>query len=129
MNELLKKFFKKPGAPVPNTNVASEIKFVILIKNFPIGYLQFLSGKWSFQYSEEFKNQDIYHRLVGFSDLEKTYVSDELWPFFKVRIPGLKQPLVKEIIKQEKINSGDEVHLLSFFGRKSMANPYILEPL
>ena len=69
---------------------------------------------------------DIYNRIIGFPDLDKTYKSELLWPFFQVRIPGLKQPAIQEILKNEKIDEFNEVQLLKRFGKKIIANPYEL---
>jgi hypothetical protein len=104
-----------------------HIRFILKIESLPIGYLHIENGLWTFTYSEEFKNQNQYARLTGFSDLNKVYKSDELWPFFKIRIPGLKQPMIKDIIKLEQLDGTSEAVLLKRFGWKSMSNPYILE--
>jgi hypothetical protein len=58
--------------------------------------------------------------------LTKVYRKDSLWPFFLVRIPGLKQPAIKEIIEKENIDTENEVELLKRFGQKSISNPYEL---
>jgi hypothetical protein len=70
-----------------------------------------------------------YAALTGFSDLHKVYKSQDLWPFFFIRIPWLKQLMIREIIKSEKIDGSNEAVLLRRFGSKSMSNPYILEPV
>jgi len=104
-----------------------KIKFILKIKDLVIGSLSVEKGLWVFRYSEEFRNQNKYARLTGFSNLNKVYQAEELWPFFKIRIPGLKQPMVKDIIKAENLDQSNEAVLLKRFGRQSMSNPYILE--
>lgn len=109
-------------------------KFILKIEDdkgkiLEIGTLQYLDGKWKFQYSNAFKNQAKFRRLVGFSDLNKIYESEVLWPFFKIRIPGLKPPLVEKILEKEKIDKSDEVSLLKRFGRINISNPYVLDPV
>ena len=59
-------------------------------------------------------------------DLDKVYKKETLWPFFLVRIPGLKQPAIKEIIEKENIDSQNEAALLKRFGKHSISNPYEL---
>lgn len=104
-----------------------EAKFILMVDNLRIGTLFCEKGKWFFKYTEEFKqHSDEYNRIVGFSDLNKTYKSDTLWPFFQIRIPGLKQPAVQEILEKEKIDKDNEVALLKRFGQKSISNPYEL---
>ena len=131
MLNLFKKIIRKGGTtslkPV-EFNFEGQIKFVLKIKLLVIGYLSIENGLWHFIYSEEFKNQDKYARLTGFSDLNKTYKAEVLWPFFKIRIPGLKQPMIRDIIEAENLDSKNEAVLLKRFGKESMANPYILEP-
>ncbi len=107
--------------------IDDNIRFTLKIDVLNIGYLSVENGLWIFKYSEEFKNQNQYTRLTGFSDLNKVYKSDELWPFFKIRIPGLKQPMIKDILKTEQLDGSNEALLLKRFGLKSMSNPYILE--
>lgn len=134
-----KKIFHKPkGEEDENLDQESDNKFemanekkiyfILSIDDLIVGYLRLENSIWRFNYSEEFKLQHKYHRLVGFPSLEKTYESEVLWPFFKIRIPGLKQPMIREIIEKEKINSKSELELLKRFGSNSVSNPYILKP-
>jgi len=109
-------------------NFKGQIKFVLSIKELTIGYLTVEDGLWNYKYSDEFKSQDKYARLTGFSDLNKIYRTNVLWPFFKIRIPGLKQPMIKDIIEAENLDAKNEAVLLKRFGEKSMSNPYILHP-
>ena len=102
-------------------------KFILKVDKISIGTLSFKDGFWYYNYTFEFKNHsDEYNRIIGFPDLNKTYQSEILWPFFQVRIPGLKQPAIKEILIKENIDKSNEVALLQRFGRKTIANPYEL---
>jgi len=127
MNSIKRLLFNYDDEPSPSLEWTGKIEFALKIDDLVIGYLRAADSIWSFEYSEAFRNQEKYRRLVGFSDLNKTYTSDVLWPFFKIRIPGLKQPMVKEIIQEEDLDVTNEAQLLERFGRKSMSNPYILE--
>ncbi len=69
---------------------------------------------------------DEFYPIVGFPKLDKVYKSKSLWPFFLIRIPGLGQPRVREIIKAEQLDINNEAQLLRRFGRKTIANPYEL---
>lgn len=103
-------------------------KFILKVDNIQVGSLYCEKGSWFFKYSDEFKDQsDIYNRIVGFPDLDKTYTSDTLWPFFRIRIPGLKQPAIQEIMSKENIDKSNELELLKRFGRKTISNTYELE--
>lgn len=123
-----KKWFNKSGGDESYDNSNPEnIGFVLFVDDVVIGFLDLKDNVWRFHYSEEFKTQNIYHRLVGFPDVNKVYISDVLWPFFKLRIPGLGQPMIKEIIEKENINIESELELLVRFGERASANPYILK--
>lgn len=102
-------------------------KFILQVDGIHIGMLQCKDGEWFFKYTDDFKNHVAeYNLITGFSDLEKVYQSEVLWPFFQIRIPGLKQPAIREIIEKEKIDQNNEVELLKRFGNKTISNPYEL---
>lgn len=100
--------------------------FTLKVDNIEIGTLRCENGYWEFRYSESFKSQTEYKLITGFPDIDKVYKDRNLWPFFRIRIPGLKQPAVQEIIKQENLNQENEASLLKRFGKKSISNPYEL---
>lgn len=127
MRDILRSLFKKSDSEDLDHDISDDYTFTIKIDDLIVGSLKTEEGKWIFKYSEEFKNQDFYRRLTGFSDLNKEYKSEVLWPFFKIRIPGLKQPMIQEILQRENIDSKDEALLLKRFGTRTMTNPYILE--
>ena len=103
--------------------------FTLYLKDLEVGQLTHTDNHWRFVYCDAFKAQsERYHAIVGFPDLNRTYQSETLWPFFLIRIPGLKQPAIKEILEKEQIHPGDEVTLLKRFGLHSLANPFLLKP-
>ncbi|MFK7949501.1 MAG: HipA N-terminal domain-containing protein [Saprospiraceae bacterium] len=104
----------------------AQEKFVLKLENIEIGYLECREGIWSFYYSEAFKNKSDLYSIPGFPNLDKKYTSESLWPFFKIRIPGLGQPAIKEILSKENIDKRNELALLKRFGKRSIANPYTL---
>ncbi len=102
-------------------------KFTLKIDDLVIACVDCTNGIWAFKYSEEFKKQsDKYYNIIGFPDLKKTYTSTVLWPFFRIRIPGLGQPAIQEILEKENIDKTNEAALLRRFGYRTIANPYIL---
>ena len=104
-----------------------EAKFILKVDDIRIGTLYCEKGYWFFKYSDDFKEHaGEYNLITGFPDLDKTYQSDNLWPFFQIRIPGLKQPAIQEILEKEKIDKENEVALLKRFGYKTITNPYQL---
>ncbi|MDN5216941.1 HipA N-terminal domain-containing protein [Fulvivirgaceae bacterium BMA12] len=128
MLEIIKKWFSKSEEDLAMRLPKNEqAKFILTVDNIEIGFLRCKEGEWIFKYSEEFKEHiDKYKLIVGFPDVNKEYRSETLWPFFRIRIPGLKQPAVKEILEKESIDKENEAALLIRFGQKTIANPYEL---
>lgn len=129
MTKLLKKIKSLLPQGLENTNAPRDkyAVFTIHYKDLEIGELELKNGTWFFSYSEEFKNQDDINPLPDFPDADKVYENDELWPFFLIRIPSLKQPKVQKIISKEDIDSSSQVELLKRFGKKSISNPFQLK--
>ncbi|MEX1122932.1 MAG: HipA N-terminal domain-containing protein [Balneolales bacterium] len=100
--------------------------FTVFYKNLVIGTLELMDGQWCFAYSNAFKNQEQIPPLPDFPDEDVVYTAKELWPFFIIRIPSLKQPKVQKIISNEDIDSTSQVELLKRFGQKSISNPFQL---
>jgi len=131
----LSKYFKKLFSKPHDDNeikihlpANAKATFELKIDKVVIGKLLCEEGEWKFMYIDEFtelRNQ--YNHIAGFSNLDKVYHNDTLWPFFQTRIPGLKQPAVKEILKKENINETNELELLKRFGKKTISNPYELD--
>jgi len=123
----LKNLFKKNDDDKLSLLDSKVSQFVLKIDETLVATLCSKNGEWHFKYSPEFKRKRKgYRKIMGFPDIDKEYVENFLWPFFKTRIPSLKQPLVRDIIKKEKIEE-DEASLLQRFGEKSISNPYTLE--
>jgi len=131
MSNFIKRLFNKDGeteAEALRLSFDGIISFKLTLSDLLVGTLTAVDGHWTFEYSDAFKQQSTYARLTGFSDLNKVYESKELWPFFKIRIPGLKQPMIRDILDREGLSRSDDAALLRRFGRRTMSNPYILEP-
>jgi len=104
-----------------------EIQFKLIFNTLEIGTLILSKGKWTFVYSEAFKAQEEIKPLLDFPNLDKKYTSEDLYPFFVQRIPGLSQPKVKEILEKEHIDIHNEALLLKRFGRYTISNPFELK--
>ena len=123
----LKSLWKSEGQEKIKTPQDYDADFQLTYKNLIVGTLKLRKGVWYFQYSDDFKNQNLIKPLVDFPDIEKEYCSDELQPFFAHRIPGLGQPKVKKIVEEENLNAENEAQMLERFGKVSIANPFHLE--
>lgn len=128
MNKLINKIksFIPAGLEQTEAKGHESPQFVIKYKNLKIGYLELKNRAWHFKYSDEFKNQEVIEPLRDFPDIHKTYKNEELWPFFLIRIPSLKQPMIQKIIRKENIDQFNQVELLKRFGKKSISNPFDL---
>lgn len=130
MRKFLNWFSKSDNESEIRINVPKneEAKFILKVDKIRMGTLYCKDGEWHFKYCNEFKKRsEEYNRIIGFPDLNKTYKSETLWPFFQIRIPGLKQPSIQKILKEEKIDQNNEAELLKRFGKKTITNPYELD--
>jgi HipA-like protein len=121
-----KKMWASHSTAVPDFHGPIQAAFTLLHKDEVIGTLTLQDGAWSFTYSEEFKHQHSVRTITEFPDVNKVYRSNELWPFFLMRIPSLRRAKVRDIITQEHIDETDEAELLKRFGRRTVANPFEL---
>jgi len=103
-----------------------EASFRLMLDNLEIGTLDYNAGKWLYQYSDEFKSSAKIRPLAGFPELNKIYISEELWPFFTSRIPSLSRERVRKVIDEEGIKENDLLALLDRFGRRTITNPFEL---
>jgi HipA-like protein len=127
MLDTIKKMLWKPeGQEKLRTPPNTEIVFKLFFNELEIGTLHLKAGIWTFTYSDNFKAQDYIKPLLNFPQVDKVYTSEELYPFFVERIPGLGQTKVQEIIRKEKIDEHNEAVLLKRFGRLTIANPFEL---
>lgn len=101
--------------------------FVLSFGELVIGYLCREKGKWVFEYSKEFKQQDDVKPIVNFPSPDRVYRSEYLWPFFTLRIPSLDQPSVKRLLGDHRKEPPGEVEMLKTFGRRTAANPFELQ--
>ncbi|MBK6483069.1 MAG: HipA N-terminal domain-containing protein [Chitinophagales bacterium] len=128
IRKLINKIWKGEGQEDINTPVNENASFVLMYKDLPIGSLEIKNGVWKFTYTKEFQMQKDISPLIDFPDTNLEYESNQLWPFFSYRIPGLNQPSVQDIMKQDDIDKNNEVALLKKFGKFSIYNPYMLNP-
>lgn len=112
----------KPGSSEP-------VSFILMLGQLEVGCLEIIDNKWQFTYSEAFQKQQEFSPITDFPDKGRSYTSEDLWPFFALRIPSLAQPRVKEWAKaQECEEAVTEANLLKRFGRETAANPFVLNP-
>ena len=111
-----------------------QYRFEIKYKNLIVGelYTQDEDGKqlYCFKYSKAFEDQhskeNAVRKITGFKTF-KTYKSESLYPFFISRIPDPNRPIIREIIKKDKIDESDPLAILAHFGKKTLDNTFTVE--
>jgi HipA-like protein len=92
-----------------------------------IGTLSYEDGEYVFAYSLEFKDQTEIPPISAFPDVGEPYRCEELWPFFRVRLPPTSREDVKQVIAERGLDEHDVIQLLGVIGRRSITTPYELE--
>jgi hypothetical protein len=103
------------------------ISFKLFLGPLEVGTLRLEGDEWVFAYSEAFRNQSKVAPITNFPHTDREYRSTDLWPFFALRVPSLAQTSVKEFLENTR-KEADDARLMREFGRRSVANPFVLEP-
>ena len=123
---VLKKIWKVEDMDFKDNPADSQGFFRLLYGKQLIGELTYSNGKWSFEYSSDFKSNRFAQPIIDLPDKEKKYTNEELWPFFATRIPSLNQPYQIKKIEKANISKNDSVGLLKLFGSETITNPFRL---
>jgi HipA-like protein len=92
-----------------------------------VGTLHREGDGWVFNYSASFARQRMVAPIVNFPVVGREYRSKELWPFFALRIPSVTQANVQAFLRRQGRTEADAADLMQEFGRRSIANPFVLE--
>ena len=103
------------------------VSFHLFLGDLEVGTLRMDGAEWIFSYSEAFRNQSKVAPIIDFPHVDQEYRSNQLWPFFALRVPSLAQTNVREYLAKTK-KEPDDARLMREFGRRSVANPFVLEP-
>ncbi len=90
-----------------------------------IGTLSVEPHRFLFAYGPEFKQSGM-PVLPGFPDVDQTYESESLFPFFQVRIPPITRDDVKRVLTEKAIRDDDVFEMLRVLGRRTAASPFTL---
>jgi hypothetical protein len=115
---------------VTSVSPNDAIQFTLRLDRIEIGKLTYYpwNARWSFKYSDQFKSVKHLRPLLEFPDLNREYVSPELWSFFSLRIPSMERFEIADVLKKNHVSPDDKPSLLKLFGRLSAANPFELVP-
>jgi HipA-like protein len=132
-SELIKRLAREGGRKVArllnmraSTPPDVHADFRLRLGELPVGTLSVKNGKWTFRYADEFRSRPNVRPLPVFPDLQKIYESDELFPFFRTRVPSLKRKAIRAIMAEDGLDETDQIELLRRFGRKTISNPFEL---
>ncbi len=104
-----------------------DVAFELSFGPLRIGNLRREGDEWVFTYSQEFAQQKNVAPIMDFPVVGREYRSKELWPFFALRIPSVTQANVQRFLRQKGRTEADAADLMQRFGRRSIANPFVLE--
>jgi hypothetical protein len=88
-----------------------------------VGRLDFDGDVWTFAYADEYKRREDLRPLEGFSDVERVYRSQMLFPFFAVRIPDRTRTDVRDRLDKDQVQDPGPSDLLRLFGRRVVSSP------
>jgi len=125
IKSLLKKYLTPSTHSDLKVKESKEATFQLNLDEMVVGILSFKDGNWMFKYSDEYKENSL-SPISGFPAIDKIYRSEDLWPFFSSRIPSLARQNIQDKIKKKGINENDYLALLSFFGKRTITNPFEL---
>jgi HipA-like protein len=113
-----------------NVSVPAQVQvaFELRLGALHVGTLRRVGDQWIFRYTEAFAHQHQVSPIVDFPVVDREYRSKELWPFFALRIPSITQAHVQAFLRRKGRSEADAADLMEFFGRRSIANPFVLEP-
>ena len=105
-------------------------RFVLLLEladrkePLTVGELSYDGEIWTFAYDEAYKRcSEVLRPVEGFDEVDKTYRSSVLFPFFAVRIPDADRPDVRKKLAEQHIEDPDASDLLRLFGRRVVSSP------
>jgi hypothetical protein len=120
---LQRRFDWRRGVAKP---VDPGVSFRLFLGSLEVGTLHMEGSEWIFSYSEAFRKQSKVAPIIDFPQVDQEYRSNQLWPFFALRVPSLAQANVQEYLAKTR-KEPDDARLMREFGRRSVANPFVLE--
>jgi HipA-like protein len=119
MIEYTKMFRTKYSSPPP--------KLHVLFRGTDVAALTKRKDRYVFTYLETFQKLGL-APFPGLADVtpSKEHVSVDLPRFFAERIPDVRRPEIRELIRQKAIPEDDDLALLAALGRLSVTDPFEL---
>jgi HipA-like protein len=89
-----------------------------------LGSLTKEGPEFVFRYDPKFVKAEGATPISAFPALDREYRSEQLWPFFQVRVPPLERQDVQDFIEERKIPRTDVLRLLGELSAKAVTSPY-----
>jgi HipA-like protein len=89
-----------------------------------LGLLTKEGAEFVFRYDPVFALAKDAKPISAFPDLDQEYRSEDLWPFFAVRLPPVEREDVKRALAQHHIPESDVLRLLAELSRRGVSSPY-----
>jgi len=131
--QIMDSFFAEWGVPTtkaPSSGPKQSLQLVLESEageRLLIGTLSVGLHRFVFTYSPEFRRSGM-PVLPGFPDVDQTYESESLFPFFQLRIPPTTRDDVKRVLTEKAIRDDDVFEMLRVLGRRTAASPFTLVP-
>jgi HipA-like protein len=114
----LEKLLMKYSSPPPTVQLLFDGTAVAELSRVP-------RGKYFFKYLPAFKEKGL-ASLPGLADLDKVYVSDELFPFFEERIPDMRRPEIRDWMRRHDLEEENKLAVLGALSRKAVTDSFEL---
>jgi HipA-like protein len=120
ITDRLRQLRYKYAAPPPHLQV--------FLGDRQIGELKKREGRFFFRYLAAFGELRL-SPIPGFPDVDRKdpYVSDQLFAFFRERLPDRSRPEIQQLIKTLHVREDDELRLLAELSRRSVTDPFELK--
>ena len=105
-----------------------KVSFELKLGSLHVGTLSREGQEWVFAYTEAFGRQRQVAPIVDFPMVGRVYRSEDLWPFFALRIPSTTQASVQAYLRERGQTQAEAADLMKKFGRRSISNPFLLTP-
>lgn len=126
IRKLMNNIWKVDGMDYNDNPENTHAIFHIVYENKTIAVLSYNQNVWKFKYTNEFIQNPVTKPITDFPDVNRTYTSEKLWPFFASRIPAINQPFHLKKIRKANIRVDDSIGLLKLFGKVTISNPFKL---
>ena len=125
----LRREFAPWGAERPRARDASgTAKVVVFVETregrVTLGTLERDGREFLFRYDRDFAASRDAKPISAFPDMTREYRSEDLWPFFAVRLPPVEREDVQAAMKRRHIPESDILRLLAELSGRGVSSPY-----